>query len=152
MIEQLREPIISGGLRWELMPPTIPIVGKFAPAQWHKIHAETDTDEQFTAWLQRYESICTPLLLWRNGVHIAFVFVVYDNYMRKSVMIHGGTWFDDRRYSIPLFRATITLAEHLLGQGFKVHSQCAADNTVSKRFLRACGFVPYARREGYIKL
>lgn len=151
MIEQLSEPIIGNGFRWELMSPAMPVVSKFSPAEWHKIHTETTTDCEFAAWLLKYDGICTPLLLLRGGVPIGFVFVVYDNYRRNSVMIHGGTWLAGHTYSPTLFRAMLALATHLLDKGFRVHSQCNIRNTVSERFLRGCGFVPYAREDGYIK-
>lgn len=151
MIEQLSEPIVGNGFKWESMSPAMPVVSKFSAAEWHKIHTETSTDEEFSAWLLKYKSICTPLLLLRRGVPIAFVFVVYDNYKRRSVMIHGGTWLAGHSYSLTLFRAMAVLATHLMNKGFLVHSQCNSQNTVSERFLRGCGFVPYAREDGYIK-
>lgn len=152
MIEQLSGPIAGTGFVWELMPPTMPVVSKFEPGEWHKIHTETSTDDEFGAWLHKYEGICTPLLLLRRGVPIAFVIVVYDNYRRGSVMIHGGTWLAGHTYSPTLFRATVTLVMHLLDKGFLVHSQCNIQNTASKRFLRGCGFVPYAREDCYVKM
>lgn len=151
MIEQLGGPIVGEGFKWELMSPSTPVVSKFTAAEWHKIHTETTTDQEFSAWLLKYESICTPLLLLRRGVPIGFVFVVYDNYKRSSVMIHGGTWVAGHHYSPTLFRAMVALSMHLLDKGFLVHSQCNIRNTVSERFLRGCGFVPYAREDGYIK-
>lgn len=51
MIEQLSEPIVGNGFKWESMSPAMPVVSKFSASEWHKIHTETSTDEEFSAWL-----------------------------------------------------------------------------------------------------
>lgn len=143
------------GVRWIVMPDSFMPVSRFRPADWHKIFDFLPTDESFHAYRKRFSLISNCFLLYNNSrteEPIGFCFLIYDNYERRSVMLHGGTWLVGRVSSLRLCQGLIGMAEHLLEEGFKVHSQCHTDNIRSLRFLCGCGFRPYRYDEQTIKL
>ena len=143
------------GVRWIVMPDSFMPVSKFQPSDWYKIFDFLPTDESFHAYRKRFSLISNCFLLYNNSrteEPIGFCFLIYDNYERRSVMLHGGTWLVGRVSSLRLCQGLIGMAERLLEEGFKVHSQCHADNARSLHFLRGCGFRPYRYDGNSIKL
>ena len=143
------------GVRWVVMPDSFMPVSRFRLSDWHKIFDYLSSDEEFYAYRKRFSLISNSFLLYDRsgaGEPIGFCFLIYDDYKRRSVMIHGGTWLVSRVSSLRLCQGLIGMAERLLEEGFKVHSQCHTDNTRSLHFLRGCGFRPYRYDENNIKL
>lgn len=143
------------GIRWVVMPDTYQPVGKFLPEDWQKINSANPSDKAFRDYLNSFRFISKAFLLYKEkkGTEpIGFVWIIYDNYLGRSVMIHGGTWCAGEIFTILLFRGMLALVEHLLSLGFKVHSQCNIENTRSLRFLRGVGFRPYRYDGNYVRL
>lgn len=155
MIDQLQGVRIENyGVRWEQMPDDFRLVDRFAHEDWDRIVHGISTEPEWRAFVDRYKSIggCFLLFIKEKTAPVGFVWVVYDNYRRRSVMIHGGSWQAGRISSTWLCRGMLCLAEHLLAAGFRVHSQCRRDNVRSFRFLRGLGFVPFEKDTDYTKL
>lgn len=143
------------GIRWIPMPNTYKLVRKFHPDEWKKISTFATTDKDLRDFLNDYKTISKIFLCHKiedKDNHVGFIWMIYDNYLRHSVMIHGGSWQASKISTYVFYRALLSFVEHLIDCGFKVHSKCNLGNTQSLRFLRGCGFRPYAYDGNCVKL